>query len=248
MKNKIDEMMQKYREDLLSIFDTRINLNKEKKEFLIQDVDFNTDIEFIRGKYCIPALDPDGDIRIVVHTRRDDTCEILHSDFINNLSNDLQLDFINSIEKLREKHKLPNNFSDWIAGLVLYGLNQESFTDFNFELIYFLDMFPNKLKEVGLTTQEKTFVKKQFRTHHNLKEGRIPKYLSKPYKKLCEILSSLKNNYRRSRIDNSETFKRINYKNEFRKTYNQVSKNKKDNQKIRQRISRLKRRHKKVEK
>ncbi len=175
-------------------FGSRAKFNEEHLLFISNDHEFQEDIKKIRKELKIPKLDPKEDCRIFENKGQ----TIEESGFIYGKSEKFVARFEEKIRSILVKHKLPLNFTDGIEYAVLYGKLSKQIPKYNPEVVNQIIKNPKELKRIGLTIQEKKFVKDFVKM--KMEKANLPKEKFKYfYKKMCEGLSKSRNNYRRSR-------------------------------------------------
>lgn len=200
--------------------DTRALLNKELVVLLTIDTEFKDDCQKIRKHIGIPPkydyvfdekeahepteeeLDFNFDNDVIYRSLSDsEGREILYTDsaYILSLDKRKQIEFKKSIFNLLVKNGLPLNFFYWAKAFVLYDKIPEIKPIYNWNIVDQIIMNPSESKRIGLTSQEKNYIKQEFRRFCGIKTGRPPKKFQRVLKELDKILSQNKNSNRRYR-------------------------------------------------
>lgn len=168
-------------------------LTDERVLLLERNTSFIQEVNQIRISFSIPNLNFQQDT--TVYPFRDTYLE--DSTWLLKQPQNIQDKFINEVELLIKKYKLPVSFRDWIEKYILYGKPKDN-PYVNYELVYELMNNPDELQRLPLSSQEKNMVKDLVRFRLGINK-RPPKHLQKDYKELLNALSASKSNFRGSR-------------------------------------------------
>lgn len=120
---------------------------------------------------------------------------------LGELSDKEQSSFNADINAILASYKLPKNFYDWVQYYVLYN-KQPPWgweVSFNLELLQQIESDNLEAMRIGLTSEEKKYIRGQYRKLFGMKEGRPPKWLKENYEQLNNLLKKSKNTQREFR-------------------------------------------------
>lgn len=181
-------------------FGPRREFNLENAQLISNDQWFLKQLTEVRKKYKIPKLKASSDLKeIEYHDFFDDQgVDVIdaESKWLNNQNKEVQDQINGWIRLILGYYSLPQNWDIWIEGYLFYG-KPKYVPKYNWELTYDVIDDPERIMSIGLTTQEKDFVKDQVRKKLGIK-GKPNRKLQKIYREFLERLSLIKNFRRRS--------------------------------------------------
>ncbi len=173
-------------------FGSRKEFNDETITYLLKGDQFKQDVVRIRKALNLPKLNEGDDIVVP-----QDELLLPESIWLSSQSKEIQIKFEAEINRLIQCYHLPRNFVGWLRHFVLYGKPAWK-SHYNFDLTAQVLSDPKELERIGLTTQEKDFIKEQVRKILGIIR-RPNQQASQLWGKLLRRLNSSKNSRRRFR-------------------------------------------------
>lgn len=183
----------------IKFFNTRKELNMEMATLIDIEKSFLQNFKIIRNEFKIPYLEPEDDIELISIDENGKEIILTKSKYLDSIINKKEKGLIqNKIKWLLERYNLPLNFKDWIQYYLLYNKKPNWVPLYNWEIIDQIISDKNEALRIPLTTEEKKYIKAQFRKVFSMEKGRPTKKLKEKYNELLSIFKKSKNSLRRS--------------------------------------------------